>query len=217
MDACLAGGFLAWIRIESLCEVRKLKRSKKEKSAFREYAEAIIIALVLALVIRTFIVQAFKIPSGSMLPTLQVGDHILVNKFVYHFTSPQRGDILVFKYPKDEGRDFIKRVIGLPDDKLEIKNKRVFVNDTPLDEPYVVHSDPGVQEESVSPRDSYGPVVIPPGKYFMMGDNRDFSMDSRFWGFLDRSKIRGEAFVIYWSWDSEKFRPRWRRIGMIVR
>jgi signal peptidase I len=192
------------------------KRSKQEKSAFREYAEAIVIALILALVIRTFIVQAFKIPSGSMLPTLQIGDHILVNKFIYHFTSPQRGDVIVFKYPKDETRDFIKRVIGLPNDKLEIRNKRVFVNDHPLDEPYISHSDPGVQEESISPRDCFGPVIIPPGKYFMMGDNRDFSMDSRFWGFLDRSKIRGKAFLIYWSWDSEKFRPRWRRIGVIV-
>ena len=192
------------------------KRSKKEKSAFREYAEAIVIALILALVIRTFIVQAFKIPSGSMLPTLQIGDHILVNKFIYHFVSPQRGDIVVFKYPKDEARDFIKRVIGLPNDKLEIKNRRVFINDHPLDESYAVHSDPTVQEESISPRDFYGPVIIPPEKYFMMGDNRDFSMDSRFWGFLDRDKIRGKAFLIYWSWDSEKFRPRWRRIGIIV-
>ena len=202
--------------LENIREVSMLKKSKKEKSVFREYAEAIVIALILALVIRTLIVQAFKIPSGSMLPTLQIGDHILVNKFIYRFVSPQRGDVIVFKYPKDEARDFIKRVIGLPNDKLEIRNRRIFVNDRPLEEPYVVHSDPGVQEESVSPRDFFGPVVIPPGKYFMMGDNRDFSMDSRFWGFLDRSKIRGKAFLIYWSWDSEKFRPRWRRIGMIV-
>ena len=193
------------------------KRLKREKSAFREYAEAIIIALVLALVIRTFIVQAFKIPSGSMLPSLQIGDHILVSKFIFHFTSPKRGDVIVFKYPKDEGRDFIKRVIGLPGEKIEIKGKTVLVNDRPLEEPYAVHMDPALQDESFSPRDFYGPIIIPPGKYFMMGDNRDHSMDSRFWGFLDRGKIKGKAFLIYWSWDSDKFRPRLVRIGKIVR
>jgi len=198
------------------CEVSMPKGTKKPKSVFREYAEAIVIALVLALVIRTFIVQAFKIPSGSMLPTLQIGDHILVNKFIYRFASPRRGDVIVFKYPKDESRDFIKRTIGLPNDKVEIRNRRVFINDQPINEPYAVHSDPNVQEGSISPRDFFGPVVVPPGEYFMMGDNRDFSMDSRFWGFLDQDKIRGKAFLIYWSWDSEKLRPRWRRMGMIV-
>ena len=192
------------------------KRLKREKSTFREYAEAIVIALVLALVIRTFIVQAFKIPSGSMLPTLQIGDHILVNKFIFHFVSPQRGEIIVFKYPKDEKRDFIKRVIGLPGEKLEVRDKQVFINDRPLVESYAVHADPDVQDESFSPRDFLGPIVIPPGEYFMMGDNRDHSMDSRFWGFLDQKKIRGKAFLIYWSWDSEKFRPRLGRMGKIV-
>ena len=189
---------------------------KKGKSAFREYTEAIIIALVLALIIRTFIVQAFKIPSGSMLPTLQIGDHILVNKFILHFTSPKRGDIIVFKYPKDEGRDFIKRIVAIPGDKLEVRNKEVFLNDQLLDEAYVIHSDPNAQDQSFSPRDFFGPVIVPPGNYFMMGDNRDHSMDSRFWGFLDHKKIRGKAFLIYWSWDSDKFRPRWLRIGKMV-
>jgi len=192
------------------------KRPKKQKSVFREYTEAIVVALILALVIRTFIVQAFKIPSGSMLPTLQIGDHILVNKFIYHFVSPHRGDIIVFKYPREEGRDFIKRVIGIPGDKLTIMKKEVFINDRPLNEPYAVHSDSSIQDESFSPRDFYGPVIIPPGRYFMMGDNRDHSMDSRFWGFLDQGKIRGKAFIIYWSWDGEKFRPRWGRIGKLV-
>ncbi|MDH7499904.1 MAG: signal peptidase I [candidate division NC10 bacterium] len=193
------------------------KSSKKEKSAFREYTEAIVIALILALVIRTFIVQAFKIPSGSMLPTLQIGDHILVNKFIFHFVSPQRGDIIVFRYPKDEGRDFIKRVIGIPGDKLAITKKQVFINDRPLNEPYAVHTDPNLQDGSFSPRDDCGPLIIPPGKYFMMGDNRDHSMDSRFWGLLDEGKIRGKAFIIYWSWDGEKFRPRWNRLGKLVK
>lgn len=188
-----------------------------EKSVFRQYAEAIVIAVILALVIRTFVVQAFKIPSGSMLQTLQVGDHILVNKFLYRFTDPQHGDIIVFKYPQDEGRDFIKRVVALPGDKVEVRNKQVYVNDKPLTESYAIHLDPVTLENPGSPRDNFGPIIVAPGQLFMMGDNRDYSMDSRFWGFLDMNKIRGKAFIIYWSWDHERFRPRWERIGMLVR
>ena len=188
-----------------------------EKSVIRQYAEAFIIAIVLALVIRTFVVQAFKIPSGSMLPTLQIGDHILVNKFIYWFTDPQRGDIIVFKFPQDEGRDFIKRAIALPGEKVEVRGKQVYVNEKPLQEPYAAHLDRAIQESPLSPRDSFGPVVVPPGQLFMMGDNRDYSMDSRFWGFLDMKKIKGKAFIIYWSWDRDRFRPRWGRIGMVIR
>ncbi len=188
-----------------------------EKSVIRQYAEAFIIAIVLALAIRTFVVQAFKIPSGSMLPTLQIGDHILVNKFIYWFTDPQRGDIIVFKFPQDEGRDFIKRAIALPGEKVEVRGKQVYVNEKPLQEPYAAHLDRAIQESPFSPRDSFGPVVVPPGQLFMMGDNRDYSMDSRFWGFLDMKKIKGKAFIIYWSWDRDRFRPRWGRIGMVIR
>ncbi|HWQ68428.1 MAG TPA: signal peptidase I [Patescibacteria group bacterium] len=191
--------------------------AKSEKSVFRQYAEAIIIAIILALVIRSFVIQAFKIPSGSMLQTLQVGDHILVNKFLYWFADPQHGDIIVFKYPQDEERDFIKRVVALPGDKVEVREKQVYINDKPLTEPYAIHLDPATIENPGSPRDSFGPVVVAPGQLFMMGDNRDYSMDSRFWGFLDMKKIRGKAFIIYWSWDRERFRPRWDRIGMLVR
>jgi len=192
-------------------------RPVPEKSVIRQYAEAFIIAIVLALVIRTFVVQAFKIPSGSMLPTLQIGDHILVNKFIYWFTNPQGGDIIVFKFPQDEGRDFIKRVIAQPGERVEVRGKQVYVNDKPLREPYAVHLDRAIQETPLSPRDSFGPVVVPPGHLFTMGDNRDYSMDSRFWGFLDMKKIKGKAFIVYWSWDHERFRPRWERIGMLVR
>jgi len=198
-------------------EVAAPRRPRPEKSVVRQYAEAFVIAIVLALAIRTFVVQAFKIPSGSMLPTLQIGDHILVNKFIYLFTDPKRGDIIVFRFPQDEGRDFIKRVVALPGEKVEIRRKQVFVNGTPLQEPYAVHLDQSIQDNPHSPRDNFGPLEVPPGQLFMMGDNRDFSMDSRFWGFLDRKKIRGKAFVIYWSWDRERFRPRWSRIGMLVR
>jgi len=193
------------------------ERKAREKSVVRQYAEAFIIAIVLALVIRTFVVQAFKIPSGSMLHTLQIGDHLLVNKFLYWFADPQRGDVIVFKFPQDEGRDFIKRVIALPGDKVEVRGKQVYVNDKPVEEPYAVHQDPSMQENPHSPRDNFGPVTVPTGQLFMMGDNRDYSMDSRFWGFLDIKKIRGKAFILYWSWDRERFRPRWARIGMVIR
>ena len=176
-----------------------------------------LVAILLALVIRTFVVQAFKIPSGSMLPTLQIGDHLLVNKFIYWFTDVQRGDIIVFKFPQDEGRDFIKRVIALPGDKVEVRGKQVYVNDKPVQESYAVHLDPSMQENPHSPRDNFSPVQVPAGQLFMMGDNRDYSMDSRFWGFLEIKKIKGKAFIIYWSWDRERFRPRWGRIGMVIR
>ena len=193
------------------------ERKVREKSVIRQYTEAFLIAILLALVIRTFVVQAFKIPSGSMLPTLQIGDHLLVNKFLYWFTDPQRGDVIVFKFPQDEGRDFIKRVIALPGDKVEVRGKRVYVNDKPVQESYAVHLDPSMQENPHSPRDNFAPVQAPPGQLFMMGDNRDYSMDSRFWGFLDIKKIKGKAIIIYWSWDRERFRPRWERIGKVIR
>jgi signal peptidase I len=171
------------------------------KSVLREYAEALIIAILLALVIRAFVVQAFKIPSGSMLPTLQIGDHILVNKFIYYFEPIRRGDVIVFKYPQDESRDFIKRVIGLPGETLEIRGRQVLINGVPLKEPYAVYAD-----RSSSPileRVHVDPFVIPPGKLFMMGDNRDNSMDSRVWGLLDMHKIKGKAFIVYFSIRSE--------------
>ncbi len=208
--------------------------STKKKSVWREYAEAFAIAIILALVIRAFVVQAFKIPSGSMLPTLQVGDHILVNKFIYWFTEPKRGDIIVFRFPKDEGRDFIKRIIGLPGETVEIKNKQVYINGQPFEEPYIIHEDSLVYENPHSPRDNFGPVVVPEGTFFMMGDNRDHSMDSRFWGFLEHSKIKGKAFIIYFSLKPDPNAPdflpvrlfyiiihapelvRWERIGRLV-
>ncbi len=207
----------------------KSNRSETEtrKSFWRENFEAIIIAVILALLIRTFVVQAFKIPSGSMLETLQIGDHILVNKFIYGtrvpFTNikllpvrkPERGDIIVFKYPVDEKRDFIKRVIGVPGDVIEIRNKIVYVNDVELeDDDYVVYRD-----ETVIPgqRDNFGPETVPEDSYFMMGDNRDGSFDSRFWGYVKEDEILGKALIIYWSWDRDKKRPRLGRIGKIIR
>ncbi len=188
----------------------------KKKSGVRENLEAIIIAVVLALFIRTFIVQAFKIPSGSMLPTLQIGDHILVNKFIYGvkipfsgavlmpLKDPQRNDIIVFKYPKDPKLDYIKRVIAVAGDTVEIRNKKIFLNGKPYDDKYGVFRDAKVLAPNLGPRDNYGPITIPPEKLFVMGDNRDNSYDGRFWGFVDLEAVRGKAFIIYWSWDVQK-------------
>ncbi|MDR9501373.1 MAG: signal peptidase I [Desulfurivibrionaceae bacterium] len=185
----------------------------KKKSVIREYVEAILIALLLALFIRTFIVQAFKIPSGSMLPTLQIGDHILVSKFSYalknpftntaliSFAEPERGDIIVFKYPVKEDIDYIKRVIGIAGDRLEIREKDVFVNGERFEVPQAMHLDSTIIPAEQSPRDNYGPVTVPADSVFVMGDNRDNSHDSRFWGFVNHKAIRGKAFIIYWSWD----------------
>ncbi len=206
------------------------------KSMVREYAEAIIIAIVLALVIRAFVVQAFKIPSGSMKSTLLIGDHILVNKFIYgirapilndellHIGDPKRKDIVVFRYPVDPSKDFIKRVIGLPGDSVKITDKKVFINGHLLDEPYAVHSDPKILPASISARDNMGPVVVPPNSLFVMGDNRDESYDSRFWNFVDMGELRGKAFIIYWSWNSDgelsleshDSYVRWNRIGKLL-
>jgi signal peptidase I len=184
---------------------------KKKKSLVREYAEAIVVAVLLALLIRTFVVQAFTIPSGSMSSTLLVGDYILVNKFIYHFRDPARGDIIVFKFPVDEKRDFIKRIVAVGGEEVFIKGRQVFVNGRPLEESYARYSDQSPHASS-----EYGPVTVPADSYFVMGDNRDNSQDSRYWGFLKGEKIRGKAFMIYWSWDGEKHWLRWRRLGKVI-
>lgn len=195
------------------------------KSSLRENIEAILIAIVLALFIRTFVVQAFKIPSGSMKETLKIGDHILVNKFLYGtripftdiallpLTSPKHGDIVVFKFPEDPDKDFIKRVVGVEGDTIEIRNKQLFVNGAPADYEQAIFTDPVTIPRGVQPRDNFGPVRVPPGTLFVMGDNRDHSYDSRFWGGVDMKAVKGKAFMIYWSWDKENFGVRWSRIG----
>jgi len=193
-----------------------LSRLGKNKSVFREYFEAICIAILLALFIRTFVVQAFKIPSGSMLPTLFIGDHLLVNKFIYGirvpFTgqilipikSPNQGDVVVFRFPKDRTIDYIKRVIGTPGDTIEIKDKKVFINGEPFNDPHAQFSSSAVLSAKASPRDNLGPIVVPEQRVFVMGDNRDNSYDSRFWGFVEQRDILGKAFILYWSWDIDK-------------
>jgi len=188
----------------------------KNKSVFREYFEAIFIAILLALFIRTFIVQAFKIPSGSMLPTLLIGDHLLVNKFTYGvkvpftgktlvpFKTPEQGDVVVFRFPKDRSVDYIKRVIGTPGDTVEIKNKKVFVNGGAIDDTHANISSSSLLSAKKSPRDNFGPIRVPEDRIFVMGDNRDNSYDSRFWGFVDQKDVLGKAFILYWSWNIDE-------------
>ena len=198
----------------------------RRKSLFREYSEAIIIAVLLALFIRQFAVQAFTIPSGSMMDTLLIGDYILVNKFLFGaeipltdrhlpgLRDPRHGDVVVFKYPNDETRDFIKRIIAVGGDTIQVRDNRVLLNGHPIDEPYVR---PGSFTGPPSAQCSYAygcdPLKVPAGAYFVMGDNRDNSQDSRYWGFVRRDKIRGKAFLIYWSWNGEGHWLRWQRLG----
>lgn len=191
-----------------------------QKSVFREYFEALLIAVIFAAFARTYVVQAFKIPSGSMEENLLVGDHILVNKFVYGpapsalerrllpVREVHRGDVVVFKSPEDPSRDFIKRCVAIPGDRVEVVNKQLFINGDPVDEEaYTFHTDDQVFSDSrfyprqVRRRDNYGPEVIPAGQYFCLGDNRDNSNDSRFWGTVPEEMIKGRALLIYWSYE----------------
>jgi len=213
-----------------------------KKSVVREYAEAILIALVAALFLRAFVVQAFKIPSGSMIPTLEIGDHILVNKLAYGVRSPdinwlpivgcvdlssgshvvewdmpKRGDVVVFVYPRDRCKDFIKRVVGVPGDMVEIRDKQVYINGEPVvEDAHAYYEDPNVVHGANRPRDNFGPVQVPDNHIFVMGDNRDRSYDSRFWGFVPIQDVRGRAFIKYFSWDSDESQPRWNRIGNLI-
>ncbi|MDX1778160.1 MAG: signal peptidase I [Thermodesulfobacteriota bacterium] len=201
----------------------------KKKSVIREYIEAFAVAIVLALIIRTFVVQAFKIPSGSMEPTLLVGDHILVNKFIYgehipftdmkilDFRDPKQGEIIVFVYPKDESKDFIKRVIGVEGDTIEIKDKKLYINGQPFVDPYGHFKDNAVIPGHIQPRDNFGPVTVPEDSLFVMGDNRDRSADSRFWGFVRLNQVKGKAFLIYWSWGGFMRDIKFGRIGKLIR
>ena len=201
-----------------------LRSAPPKKPLWREYGEALLVALLLALVIRTFVVQAFKIPSESMLQTLLVGDHLLASKFsygvkvpftnyyVYKGSDPQRGEIIIFEYPNDPSVDYIKRIVGVGGDVIEVRGKQLYRNGEAVKESYARFTQP----DRVEPvRDNFGPVTVPEGKYFVMGDNRDNSLDSRFWGFVDRSAIRAKAWRIYWSWGGLDD-MRWTRVGKKV-
>lgn len=197
------------------------------RSTLREYVEAFGMAILLALFIRTFLVQAFKIPSGSMLPTLQIGDHLLVNKFLYGIRipimgkrvlrvyEPSRDDVIVFIYPEDKSKDFIKRVKAVAGETVEIRNKVLYINGQELEDPHA-HYEPNARLLPGSVRDNFGPITVPPDHVFVMGDNRDHSHDSRFWGTVPIDDILGKAFILYWSWDSNSFRPRLGRMGSLI-
>jgi signal peptidase I len=232
-------------------------RDRRKKSLFREYGESLVIAFILALIIKFFLFQAFSIPSGSMEKTLLIGDYLLVNKLSYGirnpFTNrvmiplgqPERGDVVVFIFPQDPSKDYIKRVIGLPGDKIQIINKKLYINGKLYETPQAHYEDslviPAPQSPIESARDNFGPVVVPPNSYFFMGDNRDRSYDSRFWGFVPMDNLKGKAMIIYFSWegprgesflpaflgglkglvyhfswDSQDFRMRWNRLGRLI-
>ncbi len=207
----------------------------RTKSAFREYIEAIVLAVLLTVVIRGLVVQAFRIPSGSMEDTLLVGDFLFVNKMVYgseidigsgdfrlvHYRfpairRPERGDVIVFRFPLDPSKDFIKRCVAVEGERVEVRDKVLYVDGERQDEPYVIHTDPRILPREVNARDNFGPMVVPKGQVFMMGDNRDNSLDSRFWGPLPVDLVKGKAMILYWSWDADRHAPRLNRIFHLV-
>lgn len=209
-------------------------KNNQVKSKSNEYIEALILAILIAVFVRTFIIQAYKIPSCSMAPTLQIGDHLLVNKFIYGVkipvirktlipvSNPQRGDIIVFIYPQDRSKDFIKRVIGVAGDQIEIRNKKIFINGKSYQDNFGVYVDPVLYPNMVQPRDNFGPVTVLENSLFVMGDNRDKSLDSRFWGFVDLQDVEGKALFVHWSWNSEEkdnllHKVRWMRMGQALK
>jgi signal peptidase I len=206
---------------------RKDDVSKAQKSWLRQNGESIVLAVLVALLVRSSVVEAFWVPSGSMLPTIQIGDHLFVNKLAYGMHLPfvsreiaqwrplHRGDIVVFRSPVDQQVDLIKRVIAVAGDTVEIRNKRLLINGEAVPDPYANFTDPRVHE--ATPRDNFGPVTVPPGKFFVMGDNRDQSYDSRYWGFADERDVKGQATFVYWSWDSQNHWLRWNRFGHVIR
>ncbi len=193
---------------------------KKQKNIWFIICAGLVLSLlvwiVAPLLVRTYVVQAFKMPSGSMRPTLLVGDYLLADKAYARTKTVKRGDILIFEFPKNRSKLYIKRVVGLPGEKVEIKKKQLYIDNQLFDETYIIHTDERVFSANMHQRDNFGPVTVPDGSYFMMGDNRDQSNDSRFWGFLHASSIKGKADMIYWSWDKTDSHVRWDRIGKSI-
>jgi len=208
-------------------------KMEKSKSKFREYFESLVIAAIIAFFVRSFFIQAFKIPSGSMEPTLLIGDYLLVNRLSYvvkvpftditllNLGSPKRGDVIVFRYPVDRSKDFIKRVIATEGETVEIRNKAIYVNGRKIDDQWGVYLDAEIVPKFLSPKDNLGPVKVPKDCIFAMGDNRDRSLDSRFWGFVRRDDLVGKALILYFSWNGQAGNPvnyvRWERLGKLIR
>ncbi len=185
----------------------RLARRKHERKV-KEYVEAILVAIVIAVILRMFVVQAYRVSSGSMESTLKEGDFVFVNKFCYRFAEPQINDIIVFEFPMNTTKDYIKRIIALPGQTVEIRNKQLYVDSQLVaDAGGVFHKDSQELPEIYSQRDFFGPMQVPANQYFVLGDNRDDSQDSRFWGFLDRSYIKGKAVFIYFSWAPDPGAP----------
>jgi signal peptidase I len=228
-----------------------------QKGKFREWCESLVGTIIFVLVFTSFVAQATQVPTGSMKPTIFVGDHFFLDKIAFPGNYPaairpylphrrvQHGDIIAFKSPTDKNIPFVKRVIGCPGDTIEIRNKNVYVNGQRLDEPYKIHVDSGIYgndawtPQELATRDNYGPQTVPPDNFFVMGDNRDDSSDSRFWGYVDRNSIIGKPLFVYWSYESDPYvsseptfkewimgyasialhffnRTRWFRIGTMV-
>jgi len=205
----------------------------KQKSKTQEYVESLLVAALIAFFVRSFMVQAFKIPSSSMEPTLLVGDHLLVNRLSYvmkipftdivilNLGNPSRSDVVVFRYPVDRSKDFIKRVIGIEGDVVEIKDKAIYLNGQKMDDPHAFFAEDSIVPGVFSQRDNFGPIRVPPRSYFVMGDNRDRSLDGRFWGFVKKEDLVGRALIIYFSWDGQAddvfHYVRWERFGRLIR
>jgi signal peptidase I len=211
----------------SLAFWRTAVGDRPPKSRLRQNVESLLLAVLVALLVRASVVEAFWVPSGSMLPTIQIGDHLFVNKLAYGMHLPfidrelvewrplHRGDIVVFTSPVDRKIDLIKRVIAVAGDTVEVRDKRLLINGEEVPDSHAEFRDQHVRDSV--PRDRFGPVTVPPGKFFVMGDNRDQSYDSRYWGFADERDVKGQATFIYWSWDSQAHWVRWDRFGHFIR
>lgn len=225
LSLLLITGFVYFI----FCLVDSIKyaRSKSSEYQLKKYNKwyiyfaywlvaTIIIQPIVEASFKENVVQAYKIPSGAMLPTLLIGDHILVNKYLYKKQNPQRGDIAVFEFPNDLAIDYIKRIVAVGGDSIEIKDKKLYINGNLQSEEFVTHTDNMLFPVSENPRDNFGPFTVPPNAFFFLGDNRDNSYDSRFWGVVEKTKIKGKAFCFYWSWDKMNSQVRWDRIGELI-
>lgn len=223
--AIIAGiSYLVYCIVDSVKGAKPYKHSYSMKKYNRWYVyllccfvASFVIQTIVEIAVKSNIAQTYKIPSGAMMQTLQIGDHIIADQFTYKTSEPRRGDIVIFPFPEKPSKYFIKRIVGMGGDTIEIKNKQVFINGEPYQEHYKVNNDSNVFPKNVQPRDNFGPVKIPEDSLFVMGDNRDHSYDSRFWGFVKKSSVKGKAISIYWSWDKDRFKVRWNRIGRNIR
>lgn len=240
--------------VEQMLHVDRRSRRARLSASLGDWARSILIAFSLFFVIRTSVVEAFKIPTSSMEGTLLVGDFLLVNKAVYGaripgtdlvtpaFAEPERGDVIVFHPPHEPEKNYVKRLVGVASDTLEMREKMLYLNGAPVFEPFVryldergdaVHPDMEWQSNHLiastpsryqPTRDNWGPIVVPEGRYFVLGDNRDNSEDSRYWGFVSRDQVRGRPWMVYYSFRSETpdevswlGRVRWARLGTVIR